>query len=192
VWRVVSVRDGEATLRQALRGPDQNKVVKETKEKTLKLVGVFPQGGNGKLERLKGALVIPDNYGVVLDPEPTIIPFHKVHTRLAEVRERNAGKPVRLVRNGQLISVGKGIYSGVWKVFSIKNNASAMALDIGRPDVVRLRNKTEGHKINVNLQTLLKSGFDAHASSLTGIASKIMTCCSKEQHVTESRQSTPA
>jgi CRISPR-associated endonuclease Csn1 len=171
IWRVVEVKDGEATLRQALRGPDQQKVAKIAKEKTLKLVGVFPEGDDGKLKRLKGALVIPDNYGVALDPEPSIIPFHKVHTRLSELRQRNGGKPMRTIRNGQLISVSSGIYKGVWKVFSIKNNTSGMALDIGRPDVVRLRNKTEGHKINVVLATLVKNSLDAHATPLTGIPS---------------------
>ena len=35
-----------------------------------------------------------------------------------------------------------------------------MALDIGWPDVVRLKNKTPGHKINVSLKTLLRDGLE--------------------------------
>jgi hypothetical protein len=55
-------------------------------------------------------------------------------------------------------------------VFSAKNNASGMALDIGSPDVVRLRNKTEGHKINVRLATLIKDGMEVLKTRLTGFA----------------------
>jgi hypothetical protein len=45
-----------------------------------------------------------------------------------------------------------------------------MALDIGRPDVIRLKNKTEGHKINVRLATLVHDGLIAAKAPLTGIA----------------------
>jgi len=53
-------------------------------------------------------------------------------------------------------------------VFSAKNNASGMALDIGFPDVVRLQNKTPGHKINVRLVSLVKGGLEAIPVSLIG------------------------
>jgi len=76
----------------------------------------------------------------------------------------------RVLRNGQLIRVKEGTYKGVWRVFSAKNNATGMALDIGSPDVVRLKNKTEGHKINVLLSSLIKGGLETIKSSFTGIA----------------------
>lgn len=171
VWRVVSVKDGEAELAQTNRGLDQKRIPKPaTSEKTLKLVGVFPAGkGEGKLAKLKGALVIADNFGVALDPQPQIIPFHKVHARLKEIAETNGGKWPRVLRNGQLIRVKTGGYAGVWRIFSIKNNSSGMAVDIGQPDVVRLRNKTDGHKINVVLATLLKNGLEPVRGHLYGV-----------------------
>jgi len=115
--------------------------------------------------------VIPDNFGVALDPQPTIIPFHKVWPRLQECKKANGGKTSRVIRNGQIIRVPNGKnFKGIWKVFSAKNNASGMALDIGSPDVVRLKNRTEGHKINVRLATLVKDGLEILKTPLTGVA----------------------
>jgi CRISPR-associated endonuclease Csn1 len=168
-WRVVSIENGEALLRQRLRQPDGSRVTKETREKIDKLVGLNPGSDTGKLERNKAALVIPENYGLSLDPEPTIIPFHKVWPRLEALKAKSGGKNPRILRNGSLIRVPRGKFSGVWKIFSVKNNSSGMALDIGRPDVVRLRNKVEGHKINVLLASLLRDGMGVQRRSLTGI-----------------------
>jgi hypothetical protein len=112
--------------------------------------------------------VIPENFGVALDPTPTIIPYHKVWNRLRALKEANGGKMPRVIRNGNLIKIATGNYAGIWRVFSAKNNASGMALDIGRPDVVRLKNKTEGHKINVLLASLLKAGLTVHEEGLIG------------------------
>jgi CRISPR-associated endonuclease Csn1 len=169
-WRVASISDGgEATLLQHRRGPDGKRTENVSTEKLSKLIGPNPKGGDGKLKRLKGALVIPDNYGVALDPKPAIIPFHKVPLRLRELREANGGNAVRVIRNGQLILVPCGKFEGVWKVFSAKNNSSGMALDIGRADVVRLKNKTEGHKINVLLASLIRYGLTIARCSFTGV-----------------------
>ncbi len=165
-WRVVSVENDNALLRQRIRQPDGTRPLKEKKEKTSKLVGLRP----GKLQKLKAALVVADNYGLALDPEPQIIPFHKVWVRLRELREKNGGRPVRVLRNGMLIHMPQGRYAGTWKVFSVKNNSSGMALDIGRPDVVRLLNKSEGSRINVLLASLLRDGMSVLASPLCGIA----------------------
>jgi hypothetical protein len=168
VWRVLKQEEeGEVTLVQYRRGPDGKRVENVTTEKTSKLLGLR----DGKLKQLKGVLIIPENFGVALDPVPTIIPYHKVPARLAELRVANGGKPVRVIRNGQLIAVATGNFKGIWKVFSAKNNASGMALDIGRADVVRLKNKTEGHKINVLLASLLKGGLTILKAPLTGVAS---------------------
>jgi CRISPR-associated endonuclease Csn1 len=169
-WRVMKIDNGEAVLRQRMRQPSGSRPVKDARENINKVFGLQPKGGVGKLQKNKGALIIPDNYGLALDPEPTIIPFHKVWKRLGELRKANGGRPPRIIRNGQLIVVPKGRFQGVWRVFSAKNNKSGMALDIGCPDVVRLRNKVEGHKINVLLASLLKSEMRSVKTPLTGIA----------------------
>jgi CRISPR-associated endonuclease Csn1 len=169
-WRVVSIQDGEALLRQSMRQPDGSRTKKEAREKVSKLLGLFPGGGIGKLQRNKSALIIPDNYGLALDPEPIIIPFHKVPVRLRELREKNGGKRPRVLRNGMLIRVPQGKFAGIWRIFSVKNNATGLALDIGSPDVVKLQNKVEGHKINVRLASLIRDGMKLPKVSLTGIA----------------------
>jgi CRISPR-associated endonuclease Csn1 len=170
-WRVVAVSAGEAKLRQRIRQPDGSRPLKEALEKPAKLLGLAPTVGEGKLRANKGALVMPDNFGVALvEPEPVIIPFHKVWPRLRELKSVNGGKPPRVLRNGQIVRVRGGKnFKGVWRVFSIKNNASGLALDIGAPDVVRLRNRTEGHKINVRLATLLRDGMEVIRTPLTGV-----------------------
>lgn len=82
-WRVVSIQDGEALFRQRIRQPDGTRTKKEAREKVSKLLGLFPGGGIGKLQRNKAALLIHDNYGLaILDHAPdeqeslVIIPFH--------------------------------------------------------------------------------------------------------------------
>lgn len=165
-WRVVQIEEGDVHLRQRMRQPDGTRPAKTKKEKVGKLVGLLP----GKLHLLKAALVIADNFGLALDPEPQIIPFHNVWNRLRELRASNGNKPVRVLRNGMLIHIPRGKFVGAWRIFSVKNNTSGIALDIGRPDVVRLQNKTEGHKINVLLSSLLRDGLVTGLSGLAGIA----------------------
>jgi CRISPR-associated endonuclease Csn1 len=170
-WRVVSSDEsGNATIRQRIRQADGSRPKKVAEEKATKLLGLKPANGNGKLAAKKGVLVIPDNYGVALDPLPTIIPFHKVWPRLQELKKANGGKLPRVLRNGQIVKVPEGKYKGVWRIFSAKNNSKGMAIDIGQPDVVRLKNKTEGHKINVLLASLLKSKMKVVKTPFTGIS----------------------
>ncbi len=165
-WRVVSVKDGEATLQQRIRGLDGKRPIKQTEEKTGKLLGLNPVNGSGKLQAVKGVLVIPDNFGIVLEPQPTIIPFHKVWTRLQELQAANGGKTPRVLRNGQIVQVPSGKYKGIWRVFSVK---ASMTLDLGTPDKVRLESKGEGQKREVQIKTLLKDGMHLTKTPLTGI-----------------------
>jgi len=165
-WRVRGINGDDVLLEQRIRQPDGTRPLKQASERAGKLMGLEP----GKLHTLQGALVIGDNFGVALDPVPTVIPFHKVWPRLQELKAKNSGKMPRVLRNGQLIQVPSGAFKGTWKVFSAKNNKTGMALDIGHPDVVRLKNKTDGHKINVLLSTLLKNGIIGLNTPLTGVA----------------------
>lgn len=167
MWRVVSVKDGEVTLRQRMRQPDGTRPEKIAEEKSGKLLGLSPTNDSGKLGKNKGVLVIPDNFGVALTkPEPTIIPFHKVWPRLNELKQSNGGKIPPVIRNGQIINVPKGRYVGVWRIFSAK---ATMTLDLGSPDKVRLESKGEGQKREVQIKTLLKDGLMPMKASLTGI-----------------------
>ncbi|MDR1191757.1 MAG: hypothetical protein LBK60_08890 [Verrucomicrobiales bacterium] len=168
-WRVVGApgADGEVELRQRIRQADDSRLLKKSREKTGKLLGMK----KGKLCALKGALVVPENFGVALDPMPVIIPWQKVWPRLEKIKADNGGKMPRVLRNGMLVKVTAGNFAGTWKIFSVKNNATGMAVDMGWADVVKLQNKVAGHKINVRLATLLKDGLTICKTPLTGISS---------------------
>lgn len=180
-WRVLRVEGKQVFLRQRTLGPKdidpdtgaRLRKSKEAKERTSKLVGLK----DGKLYSLKGALVISENYGVAIlnaaqvatdDERFQIIPFHKVRQRMDELRKLNNGHTPQVLRGGQLICVKSGGYEGTWRIFSVKNNTSGMALDIGLPDVTRLKNGTPGHKINVLLKSLIKAGIELLDGDLIG------------------------
>jgi CRISPR-associated endonuclease Csn1 len=130
-WRVIKVEDGEVHLRQRIRQPDGSRITKETTEKIGKVIGLQP----GELHKRKAALIIGENYGLALDPVPTIIPFHKVWPFIRELQAKNGGKRPRILRNGDLIRVASGNYAGMWRVLSTKQTkAYGLALDLGMPD----------------------------------------------------------
>ncbi len=169
-WRVVRIQEGEAHLRQRMRQPDGTRSLKEKKEKTGKLVGLIP----GKLHRLKAALVIADNFGLALDPEPQIIPFHKVWNRLRDLREKNGGKPVRVLRNGMLIHLPRGDFTGTWRVCSIKKDRSkGLVLDFAVPDQVGIRytgKEQLSQRRDVRLRSMMRDGLRIVEQGLAGAA----------------------
>jgi len=163
-WRVLKIENGEATIRQRVRQPDGKlPPPKETTEKVTKLLGLQA----GKLQANKGVLVIPDNFGVALDPEPTIIPFHKVWDRLQQLKTANGGKMPRIIRPGALVDVPKGTHKGAWRIFSIKNNANGVAFALGKRDAVTC----EKSKQNVLIRQLLKDGMMVRKTPLSGVPS---------------------
>lgn len=173
--RLISIKEGRAKLRQQVRDPKTGKISqKDTVEPLIKLVGLK----EGKLKQQKGVRVITDNYGVaVLNALPEgapdaerfqIIPWHRVWHRIGELKKANRGQKPLILRAGQVIQVAGGNFPGTWMLHSVKNNATGMAVDMGWPDVVTLQNKTEGHKINVRLASLLKGGLTVMQSGLCG------------------------
>jgi hypothetical protein len=171
-WRVVAEKNGKVLLRQRIRQPDGTRRKNKAEEKPAKLLGLHPTNGSGKLAKNKGALVIPDNFGVALDPHPMVIPFHKVWTRLQEIRETNGGKMPRVLRTGQIVRVPKGRYQGIWRIFSAK---ASLTLDLGAPDKVRLESTGEGQKREVRIKTLLTDGMVLLKTPLTGVAACLTT-----------------
>ena len=163
MWRVVTTKDGEVVLQQRIRQPDGSRSKKTAEEKPGKLLGLNPANGAGKLAANKGALVIPDNFGVALDPQPVVIPFHKVWVRLQELKNINGGKPPRVLRNGQLIQFASKGKIEIWKVFSIKNTARGIMLDIGQPDEI------SNSRNNNRLSSFIKGGVVIPKLTYTGI-----------------------
>lgn len=176
-WRVLRQEGDQVHLRQRTFGPKdidpetgaRKRITKEAKERASKLVGLKP----GKLSALQGALVIGENYGVALEPEPTMIAFHQVKKQLEELRMKNGGNPPRVLRNGMLISVSEGGYSGVWRIRSCKDNATSGIL-VRMTHADRCRDNAAGVKWckdNVIVKTLLKAGMTIIESSYCGTVS---------------------
>jgi CRISPR-associated endonuclease Csn1 len=136
----------------------------------------------GRLQHNLGIRIIAGNYGLALfDPklkqEPKIIPHHQVWQRLQELKAKNGGRAVRVLKNGMLIRVktqpkrAKTDYTGVWRIFSVKNNEYGIALDIARPERVKPENKVPWAGINVGIKALLEAGLEILPSRLTGVPS---------------------
>ena len=134
----------------------------ETEEVSGKLLGYKTEGS--KLADQKGVRVINQNFGVALTHPPQIITWHKVYPKLKKI-EQKTGRWPAVLRNGMLIHVPKGNYakaSKIWKIFSLKNNASGMAVDMGYADSVK------PVKINVLLKSLIKDGLQIIGSDFSG------------------------
>lgn len=169
---VTKRENGRVFLRQQKRDADGKLVVNKTSEPEGKVIGLpRADGQGGKLARIKGVRVIADNFGVaILDDDKlppaerfVIIPHARVWEQLQALRARNGGKTPQVWRNGQIITLDKG-RPGQWRICSIKNNASGMALDLGAVDAIK------GAWINVLLKSLLRDGAKVLASTLAGSA----------------------
>jgi hypothetical protein len=159
---IVESKDGRVKLIQRSRDEKtQKRIIKDTEEVSGKVLGL----DKGKLKDNKGARVINANYGMALEPEPTIIPFHKVWPRLQDLKASNGGKMPRVLRNGQLIHVPRGRYEGTWRIFSVK---ASMTLDMARADKVKMESKGGGQKREVRISTLLNDGLEILPVSLCG------------------------
>ena len=160
------------------------KVLKETKtwrwvydiKDKGALLGLSPQGdpADAKLKRIKAVKVLGDNFGLALDPEPTLIRFHKVWHQLQYLQERNGGKAARLVRKGSIVQIPpKGVrpqYEGVWVVRGITLNQKAgLLIDLSPPDQIIYR-RQPGCRESVSVATLSKCGLEVIHTALCGIA----------------------
>lgn len=169
-------KDNKVSLSQHTTGPKQERLdssgkrfVKFGSEKPSLLLGYnVPAEKKSKLKNIKGVMKICENWGCALDPEPVVIPHFKVFPKLRELRERNGGNPVRILRRGQQIEVLSGNYKGVWVVVSIKDNAGGIALDLNSLDKIKIENKTNESKINVILKSLLRAGIKILKPRYTG------------------------
>lgn len=179
-WGIVSTDDNWVTMRQRKivgQREDGSRIREWKKEKGKpmrrqkgRLLGLMP----GKLSRINAVLEINANYGIVLDPVPTIVPFHKVRSELEKLRVSNGGRPLRVLRNGCLIRVTGKKYPGIWRVRSCIDNADdGILLRISRAD--RVQDKQSGVdwcKDNVSLKTLLASGLEIIQGTYIGAIEK--------------------
>jgi hypothetical protein len=175
IWRVVGApdEDGYVPLRQAIRGADGKRTPKFREERPAKLHGYAPRGNpaEAKLSTLKGALIIEENFGIALDPEPQVMPFTQVWEAIRNLVKKNGGKPVRILRKGMVINVPNmpnASYPGLWRVHSISDKPRGIMLDIADVSYVSARDKDQKCRCNVLLKTLLKDGMTIADVSYVG------------------------
>jgi len=126
-----------------------------------KLLGYDAEDGS-KLKKQKGVRVINKNFGVALaQSTPEIITWHKVYPKLSSIYKRDGVWP-NVLRNGMLISVFSGRYAGIWRILSIKNNATGINFSIAKPDAIA------PFKQNVLLKSLMSAGLKKVETKLTG------------------------
>ena len=153
------------------------------KQSALKLLGLHPENGSGKLRTIKGVRIISENFGLSLwhkDGQPDgeqqtrVLVWHKVWPQLKAIAlKENGGKWPEVLRNGQIIHVptakGQSDYRGYWQILSIKNNKSGLAFNMIRPDMVKERDGVDWAGINVSVNTLMRCGMTVVKSGLTGV-----------------------
>lgn len=176
-WGVVSSEgegtEARVTLRQQTSRVEDGRrfiEVKQREERAGKLLGVNPKNGKGKLKSIKGAMIVGENFGVALDPVPSVIPFHDVPQRLADIRAQNGGKPVRVIRNGMLVRVMAGTHVGTWMIRSIVNDArDGIVMDLSSPHMIPFREKGKTWcRRNARLKGILEAGFQILPRRYTG------------------------
>ena len=148
--------------------------VYDIKDKSA-LLGLAPEGdpAEAKLKRIKAVKVLGDNFGLALDPEPTLIRPHKVWHQLDRLRKANGGKPVRVLRIGILIQIReqakKSDYRGTWMLRGVQlNQASGFLVDLSPADQIIYRRKP-GCFQQVSVATLLKCGLEVLKAPLCGL-----------------------
>lgn len=144
------------------------------KDKTA-LLGLFPEGevADAKLKRIKAVKVLGDNFGLALDPEPTLIRSHKIWHQLQTLRKTNQGKQGRLLRKGSLIRIrdagSRSNYRGVWMVRGLNfKQRDGFIIGLAPTDYVKDR-RIPGVIESASLLTLLKSGLEILKPPLCGL-----------------------
>lgn len=170
-WRILDASDpNQVKLEQQERDQTGRPSPKNSEKKKAHLLGGPFAPENSKLKAIKGAIVIEDNWGLALDPTPTLIPYFKVFPHLRELRRLNGNRPVRVIRKGDHIHVEQGTYKGTWKVLSVQFQArigeclnfivadNPQESKGGRPELCR----------NIALSSLLRGGLTILKPTLTG------------------------
>ena len=148
--------------------------VYDIKDKSA-LLGFAPEGepAHAKLKAIKAVKVLGDNFGLALDPEPTLVRPHKVWHQLDALRKANGGKPVRVLRIGTLVGVREKApnsdFRGVWMVRGVYlNQKKGFLVDLSPTDFCQYR-RVRGAFEAVRVATLLRCGLEVLKTPLCGI-----------------------
>ena len=153
--RVEKVENGKAYIRSR----------KDKKPKSVPVEKLLGLHENSKLKRIQAVLVTKTNYGLALDPQPTVIPHRQVYKQLQELRKLNDGKKVRVVKPGQIIRITQcpdDSKNRLWRVVSVKNDkVKGELMDLQSVDsAIDVSSKNENNWRDKMVKTLMKFGME--------------------------------
>lgn len=176
-WSVLKIDGDQVTLRQRSFGPkdidpETGARNRKPKTETVRLNRVLGLR-EGKLSKLKGAMIIAENFGMVLDPKPEVIPFHQVAKAMERLTLANGGKTPRILKNGMVLKVTKPENrAGIWRIVTMQE--SSLKVDFVQPDLAQfqvsvvndegkaVKRKISGSRVwrEVSINTLLNGEFE--------------------------------
>ena len=158
-------------IRQRTRDEKTGKIkIKRDQIPIGKAFGLNPTKGEGKLKAIGGTLLPEVNFGVALVHEPIVVRHQRVWGTIATLKDMNGGRLPQILRRSDLIRVTSGMYAGIWRVASIKDNHNGISIDVVRPNAVKITNGVTFAKVNVLIKTLMKNGLEVLKSGYTGVA----------------------
>lgn len=161
----------EEQCKRLVRVERQNAVLRSRRDRSEevvpleKIVGAQP---HSKLRAMKAALVVAENYGVLLADEPRVIPHCSVYRTLSLYRCRNEsilkrGQIIRLLRHKNPARVG------LWRIMSVKNGKTGITFDLQRPEYAfKTALKHDANWREVQLKSLQHLGFDVLPATYVG------------------------
>ncbi len=170
-WGIERVEGNTAFIRQRARDEKTGKIiVKHDHVPIGKAFGIDPVNGKGKLKAIKGVLLPEVNYGVALTQEPIVVRHQRVWGAIAALKDANGGKIPQLLRRSDLINIDSGVYAGVWRIASIKDNHNGISIDVIKPNAVKIASGVTYAKVNVLLKTVMRNGLEVLKPRYTGIS----------------------
>lgn len=168
-YKGIIMQDGKPLMQNG-------RVVLNEKNKKGQYVKLLPSKIIGlksaKMKAIKAALMVDSNYGIALDPKPSIIRHVGVYKQLKKIRQANAGNSIRILKVGECIRIDKhkdDKRNTVWRITSIKDNETGLALDLQKPESAISANLTnQANWLNVKLDTLLKCDIHILKNSYIG------------------------
>jgi len=132
------VKDDKPQLRADKTRIFQHKTPKSGANSRDRVFGVEPKNGNGKLLATKSVILLNANFGLSMDPVPTLIPFKHVNETLQRLRSEFGNRAPRILRGGTLVRLkGHGVRDGIWRVDTIQS--TDLKIDLIKPDLTAMK-----------------------------------------------------
>lgn len=160
---IISVVDGYAVLKKDKSG----------KKELVSIDSMVGAHSFSKLQKQRAALKVKDNYCVVLDPEPVIVPHFHVYENLQRIKKERGLQSLNILKKDSLIKLSackNEKKNGIWRVARIINNKNKGALlYLQRPwSAIRTDATNDKNWQNVLVKSIKKMGLKLLDSSYVG------------------------